>query len=142
MAEIRVAENVPVPVDRAWELVSDLGLFEQWLSLHDGWRSDLPTDLAVGIEVTSVIKAKGIRNKISWTITEFDPPTDIRLSGTGVGGTAVVLRFSLVPEGSGTSVTLDVEFTHPMLKGPMGAVAARTIKGDLRASMTRLAALA
>ncbi len=142
MAEIRVSETVPVSAERAWELVSDLQLFDEWLSLHDGWRSELPAELHQGLEVTSVIRAKGIRNKISWKVTHFDPPQHIVLAGDGVGGTAVSLEFSLKPDGQGTSVTLDVEFKHPMLRGPMGNVAARTIKGDLKASMKRLAGIA
>ena len=142
MAQITVAETVPVPVEQAWTLVSDLSLFDQWLSLHDGWRSDVPSELYVGLEAASVVKAKGLRNRISWTLTAFDPPEHIVLSGDGVGGTAVALEFSLRPDGAGTSVTLDVDFRHPMLRGPMGAVAARTIKGDLQASMRRLLALA
>lgn len=142
MVQLSVSATVPVPVDRAWTLVSDLSLFGDWLALHDGWRSELPRELSAGVEITSVVKAKGIRNRISWTITDYDPPGRIVLSGEGVGGTAVSLAFSLKPDGDGTAVALDVDFKHPMLKGPMGAVAGRTIKGDVQSSMKRLVSLA
>ena len=142
MASFNVSAVVPVGVDRAWAMVSDLSLFDEWLALHDGWRSDLPDELSEGVVVTSVIKAKGIRNKITWTLTDYEPPQAIRLSGEGVGGTRVALTFSLVPDGAGTSVGLDVDFSHPVLKGPMGGIAARTVKGDVEASMRRLVGLA
>ncbi|WP_183092770.1 type II toxin-antitoxin system Rv0910 family toxin [Nocardioides stalactiti] len=142
MAQIRVSETVPVPIDRAWELVSDLQLFDAWLSLHDGWRSDVPAELYVGLEVASVVKAKGLRNRVTWTVTAFDPPSNVRLSGVGVGGTKVALEFTLKTQGSGTAVTLNADFSHPLLKGPMGSVAGRTITGDLKASMKRLVGIA
>ena len=142
MPQITVNGTVPASADEAWAAVSDPSRYDEWLSLHDGWRSDLPDELAAGQEIVSVIKAKGIRNGIAWTIRDFAPPHRITLAGEGVGGTAVTLEFVLSEVDGGTRVELDVDFRHPVLKGPMGSVAARTIKGDLQKSMDRLVALA
>ncbi|GAB2969023.1 type II toxin-antitoxin system Rv0910 family toxin [Nocardioides montaniterrae] len=142
MAEIRVSAVVPASVEEAWSAVSDLSRFDEWLSLHDGWRSDVPAELAEGQRIESIVKAKGIRNRIAWTIEDFAPPAHVALVGVGVGGTAVTLTFDLAAVDGGTSVAMLAEFKHPMLRGPMGAVAARTIKGDLEASMRRLVAIA
>jgi len=142
MAELRVTGVVPASVDEAWAAVSDLSRFDDWLSLHDGWRSELPDELGEGQRIESVIKARGIRNRIAWIIEDFTPPRHVALVGEGVGGTAVTLTFDLSDVAGGTSVQMVADFRHPMLKGPMGAIAARTIKGDLEASMTRLVALA
>jgi uncharacterized protein YndB with AHSA1/START domain len=142
MAELRVTGVVPASVDEAWAAVSDLSRFDDWLSLHDGWRSELPDELGEGQRIESVIKARGIRNRIAWIIEDFVPPRHVALVGEGVGGTAVTLTFDLSDVAGGTSVQMVADFRHPMLKGPMGAIAARTIKGDLEASMTRLVALA
>lgn len=142
MAQVQVSETVPVPVQRAWEMVTDLSLFEQWLSLHDGWRSELPAELGPGTTASSIVKAKGIRNRIAWVVRDFDPPHRVTLAGEGVGGTKVSLAFALAEAGEGTEVSLDVDFQHPALRGPMGSIAARTIKGDIVASMKRLVGLA
>ncbi|GAB4002784.1 type II toxin-antitoxin system Rv0910 family toxin [Nocardioides ultimimeridianus] len=142
MAELRVTGVVPASVEEAWAAVSDLSRFDDWLSLHDGWRGEVPDELAAGQRIESVIKAKGIRNRIAWVIEDFAPPRHVALVGEGVGGTAVTLTFDLTDVDGGTSVAMLAHFKHPMLKGPMGAVAARTIKGDLEASMRRLVAIA
>jgi uncharacterized protein YndB with AHSA1/START domain len=141
MTELRFTAASHVPVEEAWAAVTDLSRFDQWLSLHDGWRSDLPDELAEGQRIESVIRAKGIRNRIAWTIRDLRPPHHASLVGDGVGGTAVSLTFDLTGRDGGTEIAMRADFRHPMLKGPLGGVAARTIKGDLETSMTRLAAL-
>lgn len=140
MTELRFAATSAVPVDEAWNAVTDLSAFDQWLSLHDGWRSELPNELAEGQRIESVIRAKGIRNRIAWTIRDLRPPHHASLVGEGVGGTAVTLTFDLAEVGGGTEVRMLADFRHPMLRGPMGGVAARAIKGDLESSMKRLTA--
>ncbi|HJQ04477.1 MAG TPA: SRPBCC family protein [Nocardioides sp.] len=142
MAQLRVTGVVPASADEAWAAVSDLSRFDDWLSLHDGWRGEVPDELAAGQRIESIIKAKGIRNRIAWVIEDFSPPRHVALVGEGVGGTAVTLAFDLTDVADGTAVAMVADFKHPLLKGPMGAVAARTIKSDLEASMRRLVAIA
>ena len=141
MTELRFTAASAVPVDRAWAAVTDLSRFEEWLSLHDGWRSELPEELAEGQRIESVVRAKGIRNRIAWTIRDLRPPHHASLVGEGVGGTAVSLTFDLTEAGGGTEIAMLADFRHPMLKGPLGGVAARTIRGDLESSMQRLTEL-
>ena len=141
MTVLRFAATSHVPVDQAWAAVTDLSAFDRWLSLHDGWRSELPDELAEGQRIESVIRAKGIRNRIAWTIRDLRPPHHASLVGDGVGGTAVSLTFDLTEVEGGTQIAMLADFRHPMLKGPLGGVVARTIKGDLDSSMKRLAAI-
>lgn len=141
MTELRFSAVSHVGIERAWAAVTDLSRFDQWLSLHDGWRSELPDELAEGQRIESVVRAKGLRNRIAWTIRDLRPPRHASLVGEGVGGTAVSLTFDLTDIGGGTEIAMLADFRHPMLKGPLGGVAARTIKGDLESSMKRLAAI-
>jgi uncharacterized protein YndB with AHSA1/START domain len=141
MTELRFAATSHVPIEQAWAAVTDLSRFDEWLSLHDGWRSDLPEELAEGQRIESVIRAKGIRNRIAWTIRGLRPPHHASLVGEGVGGTAISLTFTLDERSGGTEIAMLADFRHPMLKGPLGGVVARTIKGDLDSSMKRLAAI-
>lgn len=141
MPQVKLTETVPLPIDRAWALVSDLSRYGEWLVLLDGWRSDLPAQLASGTTVSAVIKAKGIRNRVTFTVGDFDPPHRVSLVGEGVGGTGVTMTFELVGAGDATELAFEVDFRHPALKGPMSAIAARTIKGDLTRSLARLSAL-
>lgn len=142
MAEVTVSEKVPIGREEAWALISDLSRLGEWLTLHEGWRSEVPERLAAGTELTSVVSFKGMRNRITWTITEFDPPGTIALQGDGKGGTKAALRLRAHADGSGSRVELETEFSNPALIGPIGGMAGRSLKGELRKSIKRLVELA
>lgn len=141
MPEVSLSENLPVSVDGAWAVVSDLSAYGEWLTLLEGWRGDVPA-LASGAEISAVIKAKGLRNRVTIVVRDFDPPNAVTLVGEGVGGTAVTLAFRLSGNGDSSRLEFDVDFRHPALIGPMGSIAGRTIKGDLKTSLARFKALA
>jgi carbon monoxide dehydrogenase subunit G len=136
MVQVKLSEPIRATPAAAWALVSDLSRLGEWLSLHEAWRGDVP-DLAPGVVLTGVVKAKGVRNKVTWVVQDFEPPHRISLVGEGVGGTRVSLDMSVVPKGETSRFDFAVDFTHPALKGPLGSVAGRTIKGDLEASVAR-----
>jgi hypothetical protein len=140
MAQVKMSERVPVSPAEAWALVSDLSRLGEWLSLHEAWRGDVP-DLAPGVQLTGVVKTKGIRNKVTWTVNDFDPPHRISLTGEGVGGTKVALDMAVRPDGAVSIFDFMVEFSHPTLKGPLGSLAGRAIKGDLDHSLERFKTL-
>ncbi|KAA1415852.1 SRPBCC family protein [Nocardioides humilatus] len=141
MAEVRMSRELPHPVAHVWEVVSDLSRLGEWLTLHEGWRSEVPEQLDVGVELTGIVKAKGVRNKITWLVQEFDPASSMALSGKGIGGTSVAMSVRLKPKGSMSTVDFRAEFAHPALKGPLGTLAARTVKADLESSLARLTTL-
>lgn len=85
MAKLELSRSLPMSAGDAWEHVSDLSTLGDWMVLHQGWRSDLPDELAVGTTIVGVAGAKGMRNRVTWTIREFDPPETLAISGEGVG---------------------------------------------------------
>ena len=141
MAEVRLTKRVPFSAKQTWQVVSDLSRLGEWLSLHEAWRSDVPAELAVGTELTGVVRAKGVRNKITWVVDELIPEQLLAMSGAGVGGTKVSMSLGLAPAGSGTELSFRTDFAHPALRGPLGGLTARAMKGDLEASLDRLAKL-
>lgn len=142
MPALKASDHLDVDAHTAWAIVSDLSRFDEWLELHEGWRSEVPDELAVGTELTSVVAVKGMRNRVTWSVVELDPPHHIALRGDGKGGTKVALRLGTSAEGSGSRVELEAEFSNPALRGPLGSVASRSLKGELERSLERLAALA
>ena len=42
MAEARVSGILPLPPPDAWALLSDLSRFDEWLTIHDAWESEIP----------------------------------------------------------------------------------------------------
>jgi Polyketide cyclase / dehydrase and lipid transport len=136
VAKLKVSVNVPLDPEAAWTHASDLADYDKWLSIHEGWRSELPDELSVGTTLESVASVKGMRNRIKWTIESYDPPRKLKLDGKGKGGVKIGLILT-VAEGKngGSELSLNVELGGAPLFGPIGSGVARALKGDIENSM-------
>lgn len=144
MPKLSESVHVPAPPDEAWRTASDLSRLGEWLTMHEGWRGDPPAELSAGTELTSVVSIKGMRNRITWSISTFRPPESLTLTGNGVGGTTVSFRLSITPDGAdsaGSRVAFDADFGGPLVFGPVGMAVKRAVRGEVRTSVQRLAAL-
>lgn len=141
MTRLKVTETFGLSPQAAWDRASDLARFEQWLTIHDGWRGPVPETVEQGLRMTSVISVRGMRNRIDWVLDEYSPIERIGLTGDGKGGTKVALTVTIEPAGEGSAITMDVEFSNPMARGPVASAVGRSLKGDIKKSMARLAAL-
>lgn len=103
--------------------------------MHEGWRSELPDEIAVGTTIVGVAGAKGMRNRVTWTVKKFDPPELIEVEGKGVGGTRYGLTMKVSPTESGCIFAVTINLGGPPLFGPIGSVAARAVKGDIDRSI-------
>ncbi|MFC7448188.1 SRPBCC family protein [Rhodococcus daqingensis] len=135
MAKLKVSIDVPLSPQDAWEKASALDEFEKWLSIHDGWRSEIPAQLTAGTTAESVVSVKGMRNRIKWVIKEYNPPTSLLLKGDGKGGVKVNLTLSVAPKGDGSEVGLSIDLGGAPLFGPIGSGVARALKGDIEGSL-------
>lgn len=141
MTKLQVSEKFTLDPEATWARASDLSRFDQWLTIHDGWRGELPETLAVGLELTSVISVRGMRNRVDWKLTEYQPGERIALVGHGKGGTTVAMSLTIEPSGAGSAVSMDVDFNNPLARGLIGSAIARTLKGDIKRSLSQLEAL-
>lgn len=141
MANVDVSVTSKLSADQAWNLASDLGRFDQWLTIFGGWRSPVPDVIEKGTEVSSLIKVKGFRNTIHWQVTEYDAPHRIQMCGKGFGGVQISLRTDIAENGAGTTFHLVAELSGAVLNGPVGSLVARVIKGDVKRSVENLANL-
>jgi hypothetical protein len=135
VAKLELSRDLSMSPEHAWEHVSDLSSLGDWLSMHEGWRSDLPSELEVGTEIVGVAGAKGMRNRVKWTIREYDPPRLIGITGHGVGGTKYALKMTVKPTKQGCSFTMKMELGGAPLFGPIGMAAVRAVKGDIDKSI-------
>ncbi len=137
MAKASDSVDVDMSVEEAWGHVCDLSGYGGWLTLHEGWRSELPAPdaLAEGVKVASVIKLKGARVRFNWVVEKFDPPTEVRLKGDGKGGVKAKLDLSIRPNGDGATVIFAVDLGGLPLIGPAGKAAAMAAKKDLHESL-------
>lgn len=135
MAKLELSRSLPMPAQEAWEHASDLATLGDWMSMHQGWRSDLPDELTVGSIVVGVAGAKGMRNRVTWTVRKFDPPSALEISGEGVGGTRYKLAMKVDSAGDGCTFTVRMDLGGAPLFGPIGATAVRAVKGDIEKSI-------
>jgi Polyketide cyclase / dehydrase and lipid transport len=142
VAKVHASVSVPAPPERTWATAADLSRFGEWLTLHEGWRGEVPATLAEGTELTSVVSVRGLRNRVRWHIERYAPPTGLTISGRGVGGVRIALELRVSADGDGRSaVTIDAEVTGRPVVGPVSLAIGRAVRADLRKSVAALAAL-
>jgi uncharacterized protein YndB with AHSA1/START domain len=141
MAKLKVSVDVPISPEEAWSHTSNLTELDKWLTMHEAWRSEVPSVLTVGTMLVGVASAKGLRNRVTWTVRAAEPPRRLALTGAGKGGTKFGLEMLVAPKGSGSAVTVTIDLGGPPLFGPIGSGVARALKGDIERSLDRFVAL-
>ena len=141
MADVDVSIDSELSPEHAWSLASDLSRFPEWMTIFGGWRSELPDEITEGTEISSLIKVKGFRNVIHWTVTEYDAPHTISLTGHGHGGVRIALRMTVSETDAGSRFHLHASLDGGLLSGPIGRFVAKIITSDVRRSIENLAAL-
>ena len=137
MAKVELSRKLSISPEEAWSHVSDLSSLGDWLTMHQGWRCDLPDELAVGTTLVGVAGAKGMRNRVTWTIKEYEPPQLMDITGEGLGGTKYALRMTVKPLPKGCEFKLKIDLGGAPLFGPIGMAAARAVKGDIEKSVKK-----
>ena len=82
-----------------------------------------------------------MRNRVTWTVRELDPPRLLAITGDGVGGTKYALKMSVTPTNSGCSFSVTIDLGGRPLFGPIGMAAARAVKGDIERSIRKFESL-
>lgn len=142
MARVNASVSVPATPERTWATAADLSRFGEWLTLHDGWRGEVPAEIGAGTSLTSVVTVLGLRNRIRWHVERYAPPTGLTISGRGVGGVKIALELRVRPHGAAAStITVDAEVTGRPVFGPLGMAIGRAVRADLHRSVTTLATL-
>jgi Polyketide cyclase / dehydrase and lipid transport len=136
MAAVEMSADVPMRPQDVWDHVSELSGLGDWLVMHEGWRSELPDELTEGTQIVGVARAKGMRNRVTWTVTKWDPPREVAMSGAGKGGTKYGVTLTVLPTDDGSILGLRLELGGRALFGPVGSAAARAVKGDVEKSLT------
>lgn len=137
VAKLELTRSLSIPPEQAWEHASNLSELGDWMSMHQGWRSEVPAEITEGTTVVGVAGAKGLRNRVTWTVRTFDPPRRLAVTGAGVGGTKYKMNMTVEPSGDGCTFTVLIDLGGRPLFGPIGATAARAVKGDIERAITR-----
>ena len=141
MAKLELSRDLSLSPEEAWEHASNLSELGDWLQMHEGWRGEVPSELTVGTTLVGVAGAKGMRNRVTWTVRELDPPRLLAITGDGVGGTKYALKMSVKPTKSGCAFSVTIDLGGRPLFGPIGMAAARAVKGDIERSIRKFESL-
>ncbi len=141
MAKLELSRSLPIPADQAWAHASNLATLGDWMVMHQGWRSDLPEELSVGAQIIGVAGAKGMRNRVTWTVRTFDPPSMLEISGVGVGGTKYSLAMKVTSLDDGCTFAVRMNLGGAPLFGPIGVAAVRAVRGDIETSIAQFETL-
>ncbi|MDT5083307.1 MAG: hypothetical protein QOE52_3706 [Mycobacterium sp.] len=141
MARVDVSTSSDLSPQSAWKLASDLNRFGDWMTIFGGWRSRVPSTIEKGSCVSSLIKVKGFRNVIHWTVTQYDEPKAVELAGRGRGGIRITVAMKVTDNDPGSTFRLTADLSGGLLNGRLGRLVARIIKSDVRQSVGNLAAL-
>ena len=141
MAAVDMTADMPMTPQDMWEHVSDLSDLGDWLVLHEGWRSELPDEIGEGVQIVGVARSKGLRNRVTWTVTKWDPPHEVAMSGSGKGGAKYGVTLTVRPTRAGSTLGLRVEMGGRAVFGPGGSAAARAVKGDVQKSLKQFVEL-
>ncbi|TSD99804.1 SRPBCC family protein [Skermania sp. ID1734] len=141
MASVTVSVSLPSEPQKTWDTLADAARWEEWLSIHQKWKSEIPTEIKVGTQFTEVVSVMGMANKIEWTIDELDIPHRMKMSGTGMAGVVVELALAVEPENDGSKASIEASFTGAMIVGPIGKAVAKNAQADLESSLAKFAEL-
>jgi uncharacterized protein YndB with AHSA1/START domain len=141
VAKLELSRELSMPAEDAWGHASNLAGLGDWLVMHQGWRGEVPAELTKGATLVGVAGAKGLRNRVTWTVREVEPPRLLEMTGDGVGGTKYALRMTVAPTPAGCSFTFKLDLGGRPLFGPIGAAAARAVKGDIERSIAQFETL-
>jgi hypothetical protein len=138
---VDVAVSSELSPNQAWALASDLRRFDEWLTIFDGWRSEVPAQVEVGTCASSCIKVKGFRNIVHWRVTRYDEPKLIELVGRGRPGIRIALTLCVRDDKPGSTFQVVADLSGGLLSTPVGRLVARVIGSDVRKSVANLATL-
>lgn len=141
VARVDVSTSSDLSPESAWKLASDLNRFGDWMTIFAGWRGPVPNKIEKGTRVSSCIKVKGFRNVIHWTVTRYDEPNAVELSGRGRGGIRIAVAMRVTENHPGSTFNMTADLTGGVLNGPIGRLVARIVRSDVHKSVCNLAAL-
>lgn len=137
-ATAHAGARVAAPVERVMAFLSEPARFPEWLTMHGGWRGEVPETAEAGATFVQQAKIMGIPADVRWTVAEVED-THVHLRGVGPMGVLLGFWLTVRPEQDGCSVYFDAGLDGQPIKGPMGASVLRSVNEELSASLAKLA---
>ncbi|MGW2638365.1 type II toxin-antitoxin system Rv0910 family toxin [Streptomyces sp. NPDC001348] len=111
MAEVSAETRIQAPAEKVWEKLTDWSAYGEWNATHTSFPKGGPETLRVGGTFQENMKLMGFPAEVEWTIEELEPARVFAIRGKGPMAVNVATRYTLTPDGDGTTVRIDGEFT-------------------------------
>jgi carbon monoxide dehydrogenase subunit G len=111
MAEVSAEARIGAPAEKVWAQLTDWSAYGEWNATHTSFPKGGPESLAVGGTFQENMKLMGFPAEVEWTIEELEPARVFAIRGKGPMAVGVANRYTLTPDGDGTTVRIDGEFT-------------------------------
>lgn len=141
MSTVENTAELPASPEKVWTAVSDLAGWEKWLTIHQKWKSEVPSEISQGTTVTGVASVLNMPNTIDWTVDEYDAPHRIAISGKGMAGAVISIKLSVQPSDGGTRLSVTASFEGQMIVGAIAGAIERASKAELDTSLANLGKL-
>jgi uncharacterized protein YndB with AHSA1/START domain len=144
MAKMQTSIDIAAPLQRVWDLVTDLERLGDWVSIHRDFPEPPPAEVKAGTSFKQTLAVAGTPFAVEWTAVEVHGPQRLSWEGTGPAGATARTTYSLSRENGGTRFAYENEFKLPA--GEVGEAASGVVSGaaerEADASLARLKQLA
>jgi uncharacterized protein YndB with AHSA1/START domain len=142
MGKVNATVAIPTAPEKVWDVICDPSSYEQWLTIHTKWKGEVPDRFHAGATAEEVVTMLGMANTIAWTVDEFEEPSKLRISGTGMAGVKTSFTLGVASDGNGGSTaTIDAEFDGQLVVGALGKAVEKDAQANLEASLGKLTEL-
>lgn len=135
MAGVSAEAHIEAPAEKVWAQLTDFSSYGQWNATHTSFPKGGPAILQLGATYEENMKLMGFPAEASWTVDEFEAGRVLGIKGKGPMGVSVGNRYTLTPDGDGTKVRVDGEFTGAavsLMAGKLQDSAAAALNESLR----------
>jgi len=142
MGHIEATRHLDASPEAVFSVIGDFNDWDKWFSVHEKWLEAPPAAPAPGSKLLAKIVMLGMANKIDWTVTEYEAPRVVALTGTGMAGVQCSFRFEVTPDGDGATISVNGDFEGALIKGALGKAVEKDGIKQLDLSLQQLQALA
>jgi len=116
---------VQCPPNRVFAVLANVERLGEFSDMTVAVRNGPQRPALVGDHFEQVVKVLGIEIETKWEVMEVVPDHLIRFEGHSAGDGRATLTHRVVPEGTGSRVTFDVEYDPPL--GILGDIADKLV---------------
>jgi carbon monoxide dehydrogenase subunit G len=141
MPKVSVTQEAAVPPERVWALAADLPRYGEWLTMHEGFTTDVPSPASQGDTYKQKVKLMGMPAEIAWRVVTAEAPGKLELAGDGPMNVKASNRTTIEPTETGSKITFEMEFNGPALAGPMAGMIEKQAGSAAKESLAKFVTL-